>query len=260
MISRDMPPELDQMVDTVLGYDPRKAAPPKEQELPRKVKSWQTNITNIFDDGDVRLDATHFDPDSISAVNELEKAGHKLDRLGDIAEVYLRGQFTRIWAEDAEHGIPYLNATDMMSLLALGVPAGGARYLSKATDTDIDALIVHSDWLLMTCSGTIGRVFYVPNRLDGWASTHDLIRIVAPLSLIGYLYAWLTTDIAQSQVLSHTHGGQIDHVTDEQVQGVLVPRLDEKKEKEINNNVLKALRARERAMKSLLDLWGKANE
>ena len=78
----------------------------------------------------------------------------------------------------------------------------------------------------MTCSGTIGRVFYVPKRLDGWVATHDLIRIIPKGdSLAGYLYAWLSQPDAQTQILSHTHGGQIDHVTDKQVGTVLVPRL-----------------------------------
>ena len=262
MTNRDIPPKLDQIADRVLSYGPRKAPSPEkpESEPSRRVKSWETSVEDIFNDSDVRLDATHFDPDGILAVSDLKKAGYKLDKLGDISQVYYRGQFTRIWAEDDEHGIPYLNATDLLSLLALGVPSGGARFLSKATETDIDALIIHHDWLLMTCSGTIGRVFYVPDRLDGWASTHDLIRIVAPLPLVGYLYAWLTTETAQKQILSHTHGGQIDHVTDEQVRGVLVPRLGKAKEKEINGNVLKALRSRERAMESLLDSWNKAHE
>lgn len=80
-------------------------------------------------------------------------------------------------ATDRKHGLPYLNATDLLSLMALGVPAR-QRYLSCETETDIDALVIREGMLLLTCSGTIGRVFYVPSRLDGWAATHDLIRIV----------------------------------------------------------------------------------
>lgn len=65
--------------------------------------------------------------------------------------------------------------------------------MSRESETDVEALIIQEGWLLMTCSGTIGRVFYVPKRLDGWAATHDLIRIVPyDKNITGFLLSWLT--------------------------------------------------------------------
>ncbi len=220
------------------------------------VESWSVPIDEIFTNADVRLDATHFNPATASAVQELHESGIKLQPLSSLASVELRGQFTRVWAQAREHGLPYLNATDLLSLLALGVPAGGPRYLSHVTDTNVESLVIHEGWLLMTCSGTIGRVFYVPKRLDGWVATHDLIRIVPnKAGMAGYLYAWLGTPVAQCQILSHTHGGQIDHVTDSQVAGVLVPLLSASQIKSINAAVMKALHARENAIETLTNAW-----
>lgn len=251
-----IPPVLDQIVDTVLAYDPRKKDGRTESVKPQVVESWSVSVADVFKNSGLRLDAWHFNPQAVAAVKHLEESGLDLKRLADVASVTLRGQFTRIWAQDAAHGVSYLNATDMLSLLALGVPAGGLRYLSHATETDIEALKVKEGWLLMTCSGTIGRVFYVPKRLDGWAATHDLIRIVPNDSgMMGYLHAWLGTKLAQVQITTHTHGGQIDHVTDEQVAEILVPMLDEKKRKEIHETVRKALLAREEAISSLVNAW-----
>ena len=220
------------------------------------VESWAVPIVDIFANEDVRLDATHFDPKVAEAIRSLQDSGHDLKPLSELARVELRSQFTRIWAQDSSYGIPYFNATDMLSLLALGVPAGNARYLSRETDTDIDSLIVREGWLLMTCSGTIGRVFYVPKRLNGWVATHDLIRIIPnDPGMVGYLYAWLSSPIAQAQVLSHTHGGQIDHVTDDQVAGVLVPCVSSDRKKKINSTIMKALKAREKAIESITKAW-----
>jgi len=56
---------------------------------------------------------------------------------------------------------------DLLSLLALGVPAAGQRYISEASDVDLDSVAIDTDWLLMTRSGTIGRVFYLPKRFNG---------------------------------------------------------------------------------------------
>ena len=223
---------------------------------PAHIDSWSVSITEIVSSPDTRLDARHFNPAAEQAVRALQDTGVELRPLTEFATVELRGQFTRVWAKDREHGLPYLNATDLLSLMALGVPAGGPRFLSRATETDVNALVVSAGSLLMTCSGTIGRVFYVPERLDGWAATHDLVRIVPnePDSA-GFLYAYLSTPVAQIQILSHTHGGQIDHVTDSQVGTCLVPALSESKTKQINDEVLKALDLREQAIKTLLHAW-----
>ncbi len=220
-----------------------------------EVESWSVSIDRIFKNSDLRLDATHFDPTATNAIESLKALGYKLDRLSDLASIELRNQFTRIWARDAFHGIPYLNATDLLSLFALGVPARETRYLSYATETNINALTIRQGWLLMTCSGTIGRVFHVPKRLDGWVATHDIIRIISKTNSVGYLYAYLSTPMAQAQILSHTHGGQIDHVTDAQVSDVLVPRLPLDKTKAINEKVKEALVAREQAIDILINAW-----
>ena len=238
----------------------RTAKVPSDSEFPNQtsilVESWAVPIDKVFSNADIRLDAAHFNPATANTVQELRDSGLELKPLSKLASVELRNRFTRIWARDREHGLPYLNATDLLSLLALGVPAGGLRYLSYVTDTNIESLVIHEGWILMSCSGTISRVFYVPKRLDGWVATHDLIRIVPKQTdMAGYLYAWLSTSVAQSQILSHTHGGQIDHVTDAQVAGVLVPLLPPSKIKTINTRVMKALRSREQAIESLNSAW-----
>ena len=230
---------------------------PKEKSPPiLSVESWAVSVDKIFSDSDVRLDAAHFDPDCNNSLKELRKSGLKLKPLSSLASVELRNRFTRVWAEDRKYGIPYVNATDLMSLLASGLPSGKTRYLSHATETDVERLIIREGWLLMTCSGTIGRVFYVSKRLNGWVATHDLIRVMPEKAeMAGYLYAWLTTPMAQTQILRHTHGGQIDHVTDEQVSDILVPVLSQNQTENINAKVMRAILSREKAIQALTSAW-----
>lgn len=253
---KNKPPILDVTEDAVPTNGPGKTEKWVKESLSRCVESWTVSIEDIFGNSSIRLDASHYDPQAFTAMRRLEESGFELKRLSDLASVELRGQFTRIWAQDEKYGVRYLNATDMLSLLALGVPAGGLRFLSHATETDVNSLLIREGWLLMTCSGTIGRIFYVPKRLDGWAATHDLIRIVPnDPNMTGYLHAWLETPLAQVQIMTHTHGGQIDHVTDRQVAEVLVPLLPEDQRKRINHDVMKALHAREEAIGVLTKAW-----
>ena len=224
--------------------------PPSGAPLAR---AWRVPVARIFDDADMRLDASFFDP-GIGGASEAA-GSYPVDRLGDLADVTLPGIFERVWAADRNHGLPYLNATDLLPLFALGVPAR-ERFLSLVSDTDIETLVVRKDWLLMTGSGTIGRVYHVPERLDGWAATHDLIRIV-PKSpdLVGYLYAWLSTPNAQAQILRYTYGGQITHVTDRQISELPVPRLPRREAADIAKRVIDALETRERALRALSNAW-----
>ena len=216
-------------------------------------KNWSLSVDRVFAQDRMRFDASFFDPVVDAHVDSLE--GYRTDRLSELANIVLPGRFERVWAIDDEHGKPYLNATDLLTLFSLGVPSQ-VRYLSPESDTDLDALLIREGWLLLTCSGTIGRVYHVPARLDGWAATHDLIRII-PKSpdMTGYLYAWCMTEVAQAQILSHTHGGQINHVTDEQVGELLVPRLHGHPAKRLNERVVDALADRERALNTLVNAW-----
>ena len=210
---------------------------------------WTLPIDQILNHEITRIDAPHYVP----------RRGHPPNRrvkpLADLATLFLPNRFERVWAADEDHGTPYLNATDLLPLMALGEPAQ-ARFLSEQSNTDIDKLIIREGWLLMTCSGTIGRTYYVPRRLDGWAATHDLVRIVPDSpELTGYLLAWCMTESARQQVHRHMHGGQITHVTAEQVGELQVPVLSAKKMAAISQRVVYALDQREAAINTLTNAW-----
>lgn len=216
-------------------------------------KNWSLPIDRVFAHDRLRFDASFFDPKVEAHVKTLE--GFDTFPLSDLATLSLPGRFERVWAVDEKHGRPYLNATDLLTLFSLGIPTK-VRYLSDESETDISRLIVREGWLLMTCSGTIGRVYYVPARLDGWAATHDLIRIIPKMpDITGYLFAWCRTPVAQAQILSHTHGGQINHVTDKQVGELLVPRLEDHAGRSLNERVMAAINAREKALHTLINSW-----
>ncbi len=109
--------------------------------------------------------------------------------------------------------------------------------------------------LLLTCSGSVSRVFYVGRRLHGWVATHDIMRIVPHDDLTGYLYAWLATPQAKRHIAGHQHGGVVQHITAQQVSESLVPRFSASVEQRINEVVLRALKDRERAIETLAKAW-----
>jgi type I restriction enzyme S subunit len=252
---------LNKITDAVLGFKkkPAKNAGKKQEfetspstlvKNKAKVETWSIPLQEIYKNGNMRLDASHYDRQTAAALRELKKSGFPLRPLSELATVNLPGQFTRIWAEDEKHGVRYVNASDLMSLTGIGTAE--ERFLSRETDKDFDELIIKEGWLLLSCSGTIGRVFYASERMDGWVGTHDLIRVIPNEGVpVGFLHAYLCSDVAQKQILGHTHGGQIDHVTHHQVGGILVPILSETDTKEIHEKTMEALKGRERSIHQL---------
>ncbi|MBN2570414.1 MAG: restriction endonuclease subunit S [Deltaproteobacteria bacterium] len=220
-----------------------------------EVETWAVTLQEIYDNAGLRLDASHYNRQTAIVVRELKDSKCLLKPLSELADLRLPGQFVRIWAEDKAYGFPYVNATDLMSLTGIGNFNGNPRYLSKETAVDIEQLFIHEGWLLMTCSGTIGRVFYVPKRLDGWVATHDLIRIIPNKETpVGFLHAYLSSSVAQKQITGHMHGGQIDHVTHRQIGEVLVPILPEDQMAALHNRTMSALEKREQAIGSLAEI------
>lgn len=245
--------------DTVAGalvagsnVKPEPVSVPDYAELIRELtlpRAWGVPVTDVINQGQIRLDAEHYDPIVVENDRRLRSLGVELKPLSEFADVRLPGMFTRIWAKDDKYGVPYLNATDLMSYFALGIPAQ-ERFLSHASAVNVTPLIVKCGMILITCSGTIGRVFDVPKALDGWAGTHDLVRIIPhDPSMKGFLRAYLTSSFAQIQILGHTHGGQIDHVTDDQVASCLVPVLDSTSVKAISEIAEKADKMRSDALR-----------
>ena len=216
-------------------------------------EGWGVKASFIAEQGQVRMDAEHYDPRILENMLALEESGFELVPLGEIADVALPSMFTRIWAQDSEHGIPYLNATDLMCYGALGEPSQ-ERFLSMASNVNIENLLLKRGMILLTCSGTIGRVFEVPSELDGWVGTHDIVRITPKdPEMKGYTRAFLSSSFAQTQILSHTHGGQIDHITDAQVKECLVPLLPENLREKIAKQMNDAEDLREKAMGLIRD-------
>jgi type I restriction enzyme S subunit len=234
------------------GAQPNKVNVPDYAELIRELtlpRGWGVPVIDVVNQGQNRLDAEHYDPLVVENDRRLRSLGVELKPLSEFADVRLPSMFTRIWAKDDKYGVPYLNATDLMSYFALGIPAQ-ERFLSHASAVNVAPLIVKSGMILITCSGTIGRVFDVPKALDGWAGTHDLVRIIPhDPSMKGFLRAYLTSQFAQIQILGHTHGGQIDHVTDDQVASCLVPVLDAATIKAISEIAVKADKMRSDALR-----------
>lgn len=188
--------------------------------------------------------------------------------LGEVTDrVFIPNRFRRVYVV-REHGVPFLQGSHIVHFQPAGL-----KYISTAIHKDMDTLTVHANWILVTRSGTVGRVTLTPPSWDGWAASEHLLRIVPredDVCPAGYLYAFLQSFAGQAQLTSQVYGAVVDELTEDQTRAVLVPvaRTVAQREavKRINDDALEALRLRDAAMvaamaetKGIADLLGMAD-
>ena len=88
----------------------------------------------------------------------------------------------------------------------------------------IDAVRVYSGDIVITRSGSIGRVAFITDRLDGAIVSDDLIRIRIPDNdLRFYVFAFLTSDSGFSQMIRNEYGAVQQHLEPVHLQNLIIP-------------------------------------
>lgn len=197
---------------------------------------------------DNRLDASYHAPVVRAIEKRIRKTAREVTRVGDgriSQSVILPGRFRRVYVEEGS-GVVFFSGKNISEL-----DPSDKKYLSLSQHNQKikKELTIRENMILVTPSGTIGKTAFVPKHWDGWAMTHDIIRIVPTNNEIsGYLYAWLSSPYAFPLISRFTYGAVVGHIEKEHILKVSVPLLsDEKAQREINAKALEANRTRAEA-------------
>ena len=197
---------------------------------------------------DNRLDASYHVPIVQAIERHLGKTAKKVVKVGDsrISQaVILPGRFKRVYVEE-DNGVVFFGGKQIYEL-----DLSNKKYLSISQHGDriMDDLKIHTNSILITRSGTIGKVAIVPAHWNSWIPNEHIIR-VRPSSdeIAGYLYAWLSTDYAYHLITRYTYGAVVDEIDDKQVADIAIPLLhNETTQQAINDKVLDANKKRAEA-------------
>nr|VFK37804.1 MAG: type I restriction enzyme, S subunit [Candidatus Kentron sp. TC] len=143
-----------------------------------------------------------------------------------------------------EGGIPMLSSKQIFQVDPIDV-----KRLAKGAHTkDLDEIALEENMLLVTRSGTIGRVQITPPHMRGWTASEDATRIIAAKTLNpGYLYAWLASAYGIVFVKRHIYGSVILHIDKAMLAAVPAPLPGGDTQDAIGDKVLKANRLRSEA-------------
>ena len=154
-----------------------------------------------------RFDASFHIPLAKSAVSVLAReCPYSLRRLGDVAaDIFVAPRFKRTYVEP-EYGIPFMQGSHVPQQRYTDL-----KYLSRTKTKRLETWIVKRGQVLVTCSGTIGRIGMVTSKTDGWAASQHILRITcnAEQTHPGYIAAVLMSPYGQYQLLSKIYGGVV---------------------------------------------------
>lgn len=166
------------------------------------------------------------------------------------SKVFYGNIFSRIFVNKPDHGVHYLQASDTtLSDLNTGL------YLSKKQADELSYLKFKKDWILITCSGTLGKVTYTNKIFEDFIGTHDLIRIIPNDVNVkkGVLYAFLSSKYGYYQITQSQFGGVVKHINVAQTESIIVPKFPEEFQMEVDAFVQESARLREEAADALAE-------
>ena len=214
------------------------------------------NSKQILNDESRRIDAWYWDPNKNNLAKELEESiGEdvvEIVRLGDLVVehgIFYPGRHKRNYVMEGEESVPFYSGTQILQVRPFDLKYTPKDYKPAAKH------FVEKNWILITRSGSTGRVVMVTDNMAGTMVSEHVIRVICDETLIDpyYVYAYLSTNNIGKILLERgIYASVVDHITPDFVATIPIPRLKPEKEKEIADKVRAAEKKRDEANKTFL--------
>jgi len=193
------------------------------------------------------MDAPFFLNPAMAYLDGLSRCPYELTTVGDECnDVFFGNIFSRVFAKDEEHGVPYLRASEIQKA---DLSSGGGLFLARRQATALGYLRIKKGMILVTCSGTLGKCAYADSRYEAFIATHDLIRLLPQGNklLPGVLYAFLAGRFGYASLTHSQYGSVILHTNPEQVKAIQIPVFPDELQKRVHWLAWDSARLREQA-------------
>ena len=207
----------------------------------------------ILEDPTRRIDAWYWDPNKNNIAKEIEESVgediKEIVRLGDLVVphgIFYPGRHKRNYVPASSESVPFYSGTQILQIRPFDL-----QYQPKDYKPAIKHF-VEKDWILITRSGSTGRVVMVTESMAGSMVSEHVIRVVCDDKVIDpyYVYAYLSTDrIGKILLEKGIYASVVDHITPDFVATIPIPRMAPEKEKEIADAVRSAEQKRDEANK-----------
>ena len=209
---------------------------PPVEKLKKEAFSYSQDIDSFstkLSDLNGRLEGSYHLP-LIKVIEKYASKNATLIKLNskDITErIVLPGRFKRVYVEKG-NGKVFLGGKEIGQLDPSGKKFLSIKHYSGKLIQDIT---IEKDDILVTRSGTIGRVMIAPKHWKNWISSDHIIRVSSKKSYHGMVFTWLSSEYGKELMKRQIYGSVVDEITDEQLGEVVIPIF---KDNDINMSIL----------------------
>lgn len=204
--------------------------------------TWTEVDSPWFYEGQYRLDGSFYCGDIIKARLLLGQLNsNKLEQYGNC---WMLNRYKKVGAEGLKNGVPFFAANRIVEAKPLP-----DKYVNKSFKHLKKYFVENSNTLLITRSGTVGKVTIFDKRFEGVALSEDLLRFQIDSNElpVGYIYTYLRSWIGQSLLISSEFGSVISHIDPGHLLNTNIIVIDQQNIKKIHNDIMQAFYLREQA-------------
>jgi len=229
--------QAEKLLYEELKLPPIENIKPKYYDYSKELKTYTTKLSEL----NLRLDSSYHTPITRSIYELINKNSNNVKFIKDediSKSIILPGRFKRTYVESEEYGIKFIGGKQINDL----IPSSEKFLSHEIHKTRLgQELLLKENCILITRSGTIGKVTIVPHHWENWAANEHIIRVF-PVSndIAGYLFCWLNTEYGLELIKKHTYGAVVDEIDTNHVGDIPLPLCDPVKQMKINNLILEA--------------------
>ncbi len=207
------------------------------------------NYSVKFSDLSNRFEASFHVPIVKSIINHLKNHAKEVTTIGDERisnKIILPGRFKRVYVEEGQ-GTVFFGGKQIYELDPSEKKYLSVKHHKKRISEELRLI---ENMVLVTRSGTIGKVALVPKHWENWVINEHVIRIIpASNSIAGYLYVFLSSPYGYELIKRFTYGSVVDEIDDNHVSQIEIPLVSPEKQDEINHLALESNNLRYEAYK-----------
>ncbi|MFA0113314.1 N-6 DNA methylase [Vibrio sp. 10N.261.46.E11] len=224
--------QIDHDLDEILiDYQAMKTGELKESEYRFTIQN--TEIDNLL-----RINPQVYLPNLNESIKQIESIdgidGWSVTTIGQITnDVRIfkgpRLKSENLIVEELADGVePYYTPSAVLQEKSDSAKLLNVNFATEKQLATINAVRVYRGDIVITRSGTIGRVAYITERLDGAIVSDDLIRVrIEDEELRLYVYQFLQTEKALNQMLRNEYGAVQQHLEPAHISDILIPVPDD---------------------------------
>jgi type I restriction enzyme S subunit len=229
--------EAEQLLIDELKLSPLNKLKTERFENKAEIQNFTVKLSELSE----RLEANYHNPNVQAILTHIEKHAEEvttLDNANLVLRIILPSRFKRIYVGENQ-GVLFFGGKELLELAPRSEKFLSLKHHSKRIKSE---LTLDENMIMITCSGTIGKIAIVPKHWKGWTANQHILRVVpADKKIAGYIYTWLNTDYGKELITRFNYGAVVNEIDHRHIAQVQIPLLKNKDiQQKINDLVLEA--------------------